>query len=160
MKLLFLGLSGSGKSTTAPLIGSKYGLQVYEADDEVMLINNNTWPNNDRIIDKGFEQANTKALNLDNLIFVTSWLSKDDFHRFVTSGYKVIEFHADFDVLAARKIARDNSPAEHIQKFEHTYQEFMEYIDDPSIANSIFVSIDSSKLSSEEILGIISQKLQ
>ncbi len=159
MKILLLGLSGSGKSTLAQLLGKTYKLNVYEADDEVMLINKNKWPTEDSIVDKGFAQANEKALKLDTIIFVTTWLSKADFHRFVTHGYLVVELHADFEILVKRKVARDNPPQEHIDKYKSTYDEFVEYISDPTISKNILVGIDTTNLHPEGIVETISHYL-
>jgi shikimate kinase len=38
MKILLLGLSGSGKTTIAKEISSRFSLNLYEADDEVKRI--------------------------------------------------------------------------------------------------------------------------
>lgn len=158
MKILLLGLSGSGKSTLAPVLAKKYNLSVYEADDEVMLINDGIWPDNDEIVDRGFALANEKVLKQDSVVFVSTWLSKKDFARFVESGFKVVVLIAQFQELVNRKIKRDQTTSEKIEIYKQTYKDFIEYIESPEIAKHILIRIDSTNLSTEELAEIVASE--
>lgn len=154
-----LGLSGSGKSTLAPVLAKKYGLSVYEADDEVMLINDGIWPDNDEIVDRGFALANEKVLQQEGVVFVSTWLSKKDFARFVEAGFKVVVLIADFQELVNRKIKRDQTTNEKIEIYKVTYKDFVDYIYSPEIAENILIRIDSTNKSTEEMVEIVSLSL-
>ncbi len=158
-KILLLGISGAGKSTLAPLLAEFYKLNVYEADDEVMIINNNVWPHDDATVDKGFAIANEKALNSDNIIFVTSWLNKKDFLKFVEKEFKIVELHADLDELVVRKQTRDNSSEDHILRFRNAYPEYLELINDADLKSNFTLSVDTTRLSADELFKLIGLRL-
>lgn len=151
MKMLLLGLSGSGKTTVSKLIATKYGLSIYEADDEVEKINGGVWPDSDDIITQGFEIANKKAVKLDNVIYVTSWLEQKEIKKFFDSGFKIYEMHADFDELVRRKRIRDSITSEKIEKFKLTYKEYFDTILAKNVVSMYKLSIDSTKISTKEI---------
>lgn len=159
MKILLLGLSGSGKSTVAKKIAEKFNLKLVEADDTVSKINGGAWPNNDEIITKGFELSSKSVLNKDNVIFVISWLSKEEINKFLSSGFKIVEMHAEFDELVKRKIERDNETPERIEKFKLTYIEYFNTILTPDLIELYILSIDSTNKSTNELEKIIAQHL-
>lgn len=152
MKILLLGLSGSGKSTLSKLVGDKYKLDVYEADDEVEKHNGGVWPDDDNIITQGFEIANKKALLSDNIVYVTSWLEQDKIKEFHKSGFEIIEMHADFDTLIDRKRKRDNITLDKIEKFKNTYTEYFNTILPIEMVEYYKLSIDTTTLTTDEIL--------
>ena len=123
MKILLLGLSGSGKTTIAKEISSRFSLNLYEADDEVKRINGGVWPESDDVVTKGFEIANAKALIQDDIIYVISWLSEEEINKFLKSNFIIFETHAEFDELVRRKIKRDKITPKKIEKFKLTYIE-------------------------------------
>lgn len=152
MKLLLIGLSGTGKSTLAQLLGKKFQLAVYEADDEVMELNSGNWPDSDELIDKGFAIANEKALNMDNVVFVTTFLSITNFNRFTGAEYKVIELTNTYDELVSRKIARDGMTQTQIEKFKQTYREFDEFINVPTVKEHIALTFNTTLHDTNTIL--------
>lgn len=160
MKILLLGLSGSGKSTLSKLVGDKYKLDVYEADDEVEKLNGGLWPDDDNIITQRFEIANKKALLSDNMVYVSSWLEQDKIKAFYNSGFEIIEMHADFDTLIDRKRKRDNITLDKIEKFKNTYTEYFNTILPIEMVEYYKLSIDTTTLTTDEILkNIIAQHI-
>ncbi len=159
MKLLLLGLSGSGKSTVAKLIAEKFNLKLIEADDTVEKINGGTWPDNDETITKGFKIANDEALHSDNILYVISWLTHKEIKKFLKSGFKIIEMHADFDELVKRKKERDNISPEKIEKFKLTYIEYFNTVLNENIKDLYSISIDTTNKTTADIENIIAQHI-
>jgi shikimate kinase len=160
MKILLLGLSGSGKTTVAKLIAEKFKLKLVEADDKVEEINGGTWPDNDETITKGFRIANDEALLSDNILYVISWLTHKEIKKFVKAGFKIVEMHADFEELVRRKKERDNISPEKIEKFKLTYIEYFNTILNENIKDTYVVSIDSTNLTTQQIADkIIAQHI-
>lgn len=155
MKILLLGISGSGKSTVSKLIAEKLNLKLIEADDTVEKINGGSWPESDEIITKGFEIANNEVAKEDDVVFVTSWLSREDIKKFVELGFIIFEMHADFEELVRRKKERDNETPERIEKFKLTYIEYFNTILAEDMLGYYKNSIDTTKLSTNEIFDTI-----
>lgn len=160
MKLLLIGLSGSGKSTVAKLIAGKFNLKLVEADDTVEKINGGSWPDNDEIITKGFKMANREVLNMDNVLYVISWLTHKEIKKFLNAGFKIVEMHADFDELVRRKKERDKISEEKIEKFKLTYIEYFNTILNSTIKDLYKASIDTTKLNELEIFDMIVDKVK
>lgn len=100
---MLLGITGSGKSTTAQSIARPLNLNVVEADNEVIRLNHDLWPDDEEVIDKYFQVASDKVLIMDNVLYVISWLSKPRIKQFIQNGFKVIELHASVEELLKRK---------------------------------------------------------
>lgn len=160
MKILLLGLSGSGKSTVAKLITEMFNLNLYEADDQVEKINGGVWPNSDGVITKGFKIANEKVLNLDNVLYVISWLTHKEIKKFLKVGFEIIEMHADFDELVRRKKIRDNITEAKIEKFKLTYIEYFNTILDQDILKYYKLSIDTTNITTDQIFQKIGNFLE
>ncbi len=153
MKVLLLGLSGSGKSTIAPVLAEKYHLRLIEADDAVEVANGGVWPHeNDEFIDRVFRETNQKVIDLDNIIYVTSWLEADWLKRFSDKGFKVIEMHADFENLVQRKIKRDNMSISSQERFVKTYGEYSEKFLNDGSKKYYLLSVDSTQVTSEDLV--------
>lgn len=155
MKVLLLGLTGSGKSTISKDIAKKYNLIVVEADDEVIRLNNGLWPEDEALINKYFDQTSLKILHEDNVLYVISWMDKAEILKFVANGFKVIELHAQLEELIKRKINRDNPSENQINRFKNNYQGYIDVITDSEVQKTLSVSIDTTNLTSEEVESII-----
>ncbi len=159
MKLLLLGLSGSGKSTVAKLVAEKFKLKLVEADDKVEEINGGTWPDNDETITKGFKIANDEALQSDNILYVISWLTHKEIKKFLNAGFKIVEMHAEFEELVKRKLKRDNETPERIEKFKLTYIEYFNTVLNENIKDLYSLSIDTTNKTTINIENIIAQHI-
>lgn len=155
MKILLLGLSGSGKTTIAKEISSRFSLNLYEADDEVKRINGGVWPESDDIITKGFEIANAKALIQDDIVYVISWLSEEEINKFLKSNFIIFETHAEFEELVRRKIKRDKITPKKIEKFKLTYIEYFNTILNKDMIEKYRMSIDTTNLTKDDLFEII-----
>jgi shikimate kinase len=151
MKILLLGLSGSGKSTVAKLIAKKLDLKLIEADDEVEKYNGGVWPDNDEIITKVFKETDKKVINIDNVLYVISWMNHDIVRSFYNQGFTIYEMHAEFDELVRRKKERDNISPEKIEKFKLTYIEYFNTLLAQNMLGLYRLSIDTTSLSTDDI---------
>jgi shikimate kinase len=159
MKILLLGLTGSGKSTISKNIAKKYNLLVVEADDEVIRLNNGIWPESGATIDRYFNQTSLKLLHEENVLYVISWMEKVDILNFSANGFKVIELHAQLEKLIKRKINRDKPSEKQINRFRNNYQGYMDVINDSEVQKILNVTIDTTNLTPEEVENIIFQHL-
>ena len=48
--------------------------------------------------------TNDAALEMDGIVYVTSWLSRESMKQFYQKGFRIIELHADFEELLRRKL--------------------------------------------------------
>ncbi len=159
MKLLLLGLSASGKSSVAKAVADKFNLNLIEADDVVEKINGGTWPDSDEIVTKGFKMTNREVLNMDNVLYVISWLTHKEIKNFLKAGFKIVEMHAEFDELVKRKKQRDNISPEKIEKFKLTYIEYFNTVLNENIKDQYSISIDTTNKTTPDIENIITQHL-
>ena len=151
MKILLIGLSASGKSTVSKLVAKDFNLQLIEADDEVEKYNGGVWPDSDEVITKVFEATDKWVIEMDNVIYVTSWMEQDVLKKFHAKGFKIIEMHADFDELVRRKKVRDNITDEKIEKFKLTYIEYFNTILNIEIKDLYETSIDTTRIDTNEV---------
>lgn len=155
MKILILGLSGSGKSTVSRKLANKYNLTLIEADDEVLKANGGVWPHDyntrDEFIDKIFEETNKKVIEMNNVIYVTSWLTPERIKDFRSKRFVIVEMHADFDVLVKRKNGRDGESEERVEKFKNTYISYFQTILAQDMLDEYALSIDTSNMDTDEI---------
>jgi adenylate kinase family enzyme len=159
MKVLLLGLTGSGKSTVSKNIAKKYNLTVVEADDEVIRHNNGIWPEDEALIDKYFDQTSLRMLQEDNVLYVISWMDKVDILKFLDNGFKIIELHAQLEELIKRKINRDNPSEDQINRFKNNYQGYIDVVTDTDVQKALNVTINTTNLTSNEVESIIYQQL-
>ncbi len=161
MKILLIGLSGSGKSTVAVMLAEKYKINLIEADDEVMNENGGVWPEgNDEFIDRVFEKTNKKVISLDDILYVTSWLLPQRIKDFYASGFIIFEMHADFEILMTRKDLRDGKTNERRKRFSNTFISYHETILSDSVKELYSLSIDTTHLSPEEIFKNIDSSIE
>lgn len=149
MKVLLLGLTGSGKSTIAPKIAKEFNLQLVEADNEVIKQNGGIWPKEEVIIGKYFDISNTETVKRNNIIYVISWMNKETVINFKDNGFTIIELHADINELIRRKSQRDNIAIDEIERFKENYGGYYEVINDNKIRNLLAASIDTTNMSIE-----------
>lgn len=150
MKIVLLGLTGSGKSTTAPKLADHFKLNLLEADDEVIRHNKGIWPKDEGTIDKSFKTTNAKVLTMDNILYVISWLNKEWLSKFAKAGFNIIELHADMEELIKRKKRRDNVQEKELERFRKNYDDYFKVMGNPAIASSFSLSLDTTNLSPEE----------
>jgi len=151
MKIVLLGLSGSGKSSVAPMLAQRYNLTFIEADDEVKSLNGNKWSFDEDVVTKAFEIANRKVLDMDNVIYAISWLSQESIANFIKSGFQIIEMHADFDELVRRKTIKDYPSKEMIEKFKNTFTGYFETVLSEESKNYFALSLDTTKINQVEV---------
>lgn len=154
-KLLLLGITGSGKSTISEPIGRTLGMEVLEVDKEVIRLNNGLWPNDGDLIRKLMLATNDAVLKMDHILYVTSWLSKENIKQFYKKGFKIIELHADFEELLKRKIKRDNPPQNQIDQFKEDSEGYYEVINDQEIQDLITLSLDTTNMPIESVIQSI-----
>lgn len=152
MKIILLGITGSGKSTIAQKIASVFGIQVIEADNEVIRLNNGLWPKEEQIIDKYFQIISDKVLEMDNIVYVISWLSKKRVKQFFDKGFKIIELHASIEELLKRKVQRDNPAESEINRFKENFNGYYEVVFDEKVKPLITLSLDTTTMKPEEVL--------
>jgi adenylate kinase family enzyme len=160
MRLLLLGLTGAGKTTIAKILAEKHDLKLIEADDEVIRLNGGDWPNDENIIDKYFEVTNAKVLDLDNILYVISWLTSKRIKEFYDKGFIIFEMHASFDELMKRKIARDGMSDEEKNRFKDNYKGYVEDVLSKKTLKMFSLSLDTTKISSNQILQKICNKIR
>lgn len=164
MKLLILGLSGSGKSTIAKLLAEKYDLELVEADDAVMNANGGTWPSDydtrDEFVDKIFEETNKKVLSMKKVLYVTSWLTSERIDDFIKNQFKIIEMHADFDELLKRKENRDGKSSKREERFKNTYISYFENILSQEYKQYYLISLDTTNLNANQIIEKVSSSIE
>lgn len=151
MKVLLLGITGSGKSTVSIPVAKALGLEVLESDQEIIRLNDGLWPKDRELITRYMLAAHEEALKRDNVLYVTSWLSKERIKQFHQAGFKIIELHASMEELLRRKMKRDNPDPDQIQVFKDGHDGYYEVVNDPEVQPLITLSFDSTDISSEAI---------
>ncbi|OGD08821.1 hypothetical protein A2397_05245 [Candidatus Amesbacteria bacterium RIFOXYB1_FULL_44_23] len=159
MKIVLLGITGSGKSTIAQKLADRFGIDVVEADDEVIRLNNDLWPKDEKIIDKYFQVTSDKVFTMDNVLYVISWLSKKRIKQFASNGFKIIELHADIKELLKRKIQRDNPTKNEISRFKENSNGYYEVVFDDEIKPLISLSLDTTTINPEDVFKKITKAL-
>lgn len=154
-KLLLLGITGSGKSTISEPIGQALGLKILEVDQEVIRLNNGLWPKDGDIIRKYMLATNDAVLEMDHVLYVTSWLSKENIKLFNNKGFKIVELHADLETLIKRKINRDKPPQSQIDQFRKDYGGYYEVVNDIEIKPLIMLSLDTTHMPIELVINKI-----
>jgi|SRR3989344_882142 len=158
-KLLLLGITGSGKSTISGVIGQALGLKILEVDQEVIRLNNGLWPKDGDIIRKYMLATNDTVLKMDSILYVTSWLNKEDIKKFYEKEFKIIELHANFEELLKRKIKRDNPPQNQLDQFKDDSEGYYEVINDKEIQPLITLSLDTTNMPTESVIKSILKSL-
>lgn len=153
MKLVLFGRTGVGKSTLAASLGQTFGLDVLEADDEATRLNNGIWPDEEEAIDYYFELTNQQVLEMDSVLYVTSWLEPDTIVAFRQKGFLLVELFADFDTLLSRKEQRGDTIDE--KQFTTNYQRHLEIINHPQVQPVLSFRLDTSRLSPTRVEEII-----
>jgi len=159
MKVLILGLTGSGKSTCAKVVASKFFLKIVEADDEVLKLNDGIWPKEESIIDKYFEIANDKVLGMSNVLYLISWLEKERIKEFFQKGFKIIELRADFDELLRRKRKRGNLDLKEARRFKNNYQGYLKIVNDSELKSAFLLRLDTTSLAPNQVEKLIIKTL-
>lgn len=159
MKVVLLGITGSGKSTTAQSIAGPLNLNVVEADNEVIRLNHGLWPEDEDVIDKYFQVTSDRVLSMDNVLYVISWLSKERIQQFAQNGFKVIELHASVEELLKRKIQRDDPTEDAINRFKENYGGYYEVVEDKEIKPLLTLSLDTSTMKPEDAVNTILKAL-
>jgi shikimate kinase len=144
MKVMLFGCSGVGKSTVAASLGQPLGLRVLEADDEATRLNGGVWPAQEETIDHFFELTNIRVLELEEVLYVTSWLEPEEIAAFHQQGFVIIELYANLAALIARKQRRGDTIDE--QRFLVNYRRSQEIIDSAQVQRMLSLSIDTSHL--------------
>lgn len=160
MKLLLLGTTCSGKSTIAKELADRFGLSLIEADDEVLKLNNGKWPSEEHIIDKHFETINIATLGKNDILFVTSWLEKEEILKFKQKGFLIVELHTTLETLLIRKQNRDKLNKLNKARVEENYSSYKKITEDKTIEKALALSIDTSELNPKQIITKINEILK
>jgi shikimate kinase len=159
MKILLLGTTCSGKSTIAETLANFYNLTLIEVDEEVLKLNNGIWPKGERVSDKYFEQINKAVLNQENILYITSWLEKDEIIKFNKAGFFIIEMHTTLEILLERKQKRDNLTDAKKKRVIKNFKEYLKIIEDKEVQQVLNISLDTSKKEPKEVVKSIQQKI-
>lgn len=160
MNLLLLGMTCAGKSTLAPTLAQRYGLTLLEADDEVQRLNDGVWPLDEATIDTYFAQTTPKVLQMEQVLYVISWLSKAEIQAFYQAGFKLVELHASYDEIKRRKVLRDDFALYGEARLRRNFHLYFELINDPEIKRLFSVSVDSSELEPDQVRRAVTEKLE
>ena len=160
MKVLLLGLTGSGKSSVAKDLAKTSGLRLIEADDEALRMNGGVWPKDEEVIDKYFEKANDEILKEDGVLYVISWLEEKRIKEFKEKGFTILELHADYQTLIDRKVRRGNFTSEERKRFKNNYEGYLKVVGKLEVSKLLDLSLDTTKLSSKNVLTLISKYLK
>lgn len=153
VKLVLFGRTGVGKSTLAASLGRALSLRVLEADDEATRLNGGVWPEEEEIIDHYFELTNQQVLEMDSVLYVTSWLEPETIEAFHQKGFLLIELFADFATLLSRKEQRGDMIDE--KQFTINYQRHLEIINHPKVQRMLSLRLDTSHLSSVRVEQVV-----
>ncbi|MEK7648153.1 MAG: hypothetical protein AAB384_03940 [Patescibacteria group bacterium] len=115
MRLLILGLSATGKTTLATTLRTITNAPVIDVDDAVRAITGGSWPADMDTLDALFESVNRDVIGLPRAIYLTSWLTAAQIREFATTGWTLIELHAEVHERINRRIARGDSMNEAIR---------------------------------------------
>jgi shikimate kinase len=159
MNVLLFGMSCTGKSTIARDLAGAFALNVLEADDEVRRLNGSTFPQHEETIDRYFEEINPEARAMDGIVYVISWLEKEDILAFHDSGFVLVALQANFETLKRRKLARDGIDIYDEERSQRNYSLHSELTADPKVRGLFKVTVDTSNLDSRETLQAILEAL-
>lgn len=156
IKAVLLGLTNSGKSTTAAILKAK-GWPVVEIDDIAQARNSDVWPESEALLDRLFKAITEEILLRENLVFVTSFLEIADVIRFKQAGFKILELHASYEELKRRKIKRDGYPKDAFERFDRNYANYQRIMSE--VNHYISLSLDTTLLTSEDLAKMIEVEL-
>lgn len=161
MKVVLLGLSGTGKTTIGTLLKKKYEFPILEADDDVKLRYNGIWPDEEHLIDASFEETNRRVLEMQHVFFITSWLEKDMIQTFFVRGFQLVLCVAPLEELLRRRQVRDGaySPAL-LQRVRKNYQIFLNSVQTAKISPLFALTLDMAKTTPEQALHRIVDLIQ
>lgn len=160
MKILLLGMSCSGKSTIARDLAKALKSNLLEADDEVLRLNGGLWPDEEEIIDTYFGVVNREVIKMEDIVYVISWLERDDIFTFYSAGFTLIEIHAPYEILRKRKQARDNPSEDAETRHQKNFKLYSEIVRDLDVNKLLSGSIDTSELTSTEVLRAVLAKIR
>lgn len=153
MKIVLLGVSGTGKTTIGTLLKKRYAFPVLEADDEVKLHYNGIWPDEEHLIDASFEATNRRVLEMQHILFITSWLEKETIQAFSARGFQLVLFVAPLEELLRRRQMRDGAYSPTLlQRVRKNYQTFSNIVQAPTIWPLFALTLDMSKTTPEQAL--------
>jgi gluconate kinase len=155
MNILLFGMSCTGKSTIARALAQTFDLSVLEADDEVQRLSGGNFPHDEETIDRYFEETNPKARAISGIVYVISWLEREDILAFYNAGFILVELRANFETLKNRKLARDGFSLYDEERSRRNYLLHSELTSDPKIKNQFKVSINTSDLTPERFFGLL-----
>lgn len=160
IKVVLLGLTGSGKTTVGEALKNQYGLPVLEVDDEVLKKNKGKWPKNEKTVDKLFAEVNKEVLKMNNVVYITSFLERQDISSFKKAGFNIIEMHADVDELLKRKTKRDSPPNKNLERFRKNYRYYLTVTQLPEIKRLFTLSLDTTNLSKKDMIRKVAKAIK
>jgi broad-specificity NMP kinase len=161
MKVVLLGLSGTGKTTMGNVLKGTYGFPVVEADDEVHRQYNGLWPDQEALIDCSFETTNRRILEMQHVFFITSWLEKDTIAAFSAHGFCLLLLIAPLEELLRRRKQRDGEyPPALLKRVRHNYRAFLEIVQAPAISKLFALTLDMSSTTTQEAISLIRNLIQ
>ncbi len=150
MKIVLLGITGSGKSTIAKKLAEAFNLELIEADDLVYKLNGDFWPEEEEIIDELFEESIRRIIDKDNLLFVISFLDLEQIEILKNNNFFIIEMHANENTLLERKRKRDGDSIK-ADRFKRNYLLYKDILAKAYQKKQVDFSIDTTNLTSENV---------
>ena len=160
MKVVILGLSGTGKTTTGKTLASYVSVPVLDVDDEATKLNHGVWPKNEPEVDKLFEKVNVQILRLEGCVCLTSFLELERIGDFCNRGFRLIELHGDLKHLLERRALRgDNLDPQNLKRITKNYHLHKRIVSQAQSKGWIFLSLDVTGLSRDDVLYRIAKAL-
>lgn len=155
MKVVLLGLSGTGKTTIGNILKKTYGFPVVEADDDVHQRYNGIWPDQEALIDASFEETNRQVLRMQHVFFITSWLEKDIIASFSAHGFCLLLLVAPLEDLLQRRQQRDGKyPPALLKRVQHNHRVFLDIVQEPTISTLFALTLDMSKTTTQQAISL------
>lgn len=106
-KLILLAPSAGGKSTLMRYMREHTGFNIREMDEEVMKVNDNKWPDDNKYKDQVLvPMIVKKILDEDDVLYLTSYVPEELLVKAKSSGFKVLLLDVSIHELNRRNKKR------------------------------------------------------
>ncbi len=161
MKVVLLGVSGSGKTTIGDILRKTYDVPVLEADDEVLRYYDGLWPEQEALIDVSFAETNRRVLEMQHVFFITSWLEKETITTFSARGFCLLLLLAPLEETLRRRRLRDGEfQSTFLERAQNNYRAFLEIVQASAISALFALTLDMASITTQEAISRISNLIK